>query len=231
MEYSLIDICNPNMNVIEDILDEELQSNTEDETELDRINKEEFPDSKQFHSKVFSERIRSLKKSGTVFQRVRGTSTDAEDNSSFTSDSPGSVNNRRGHKRKLFDCDTESPADFDPEEETISDIHCDTCIRSSSISSPRTESQRTLYNNCEKCIKRRAEENIKSIKQKKYFEMLRDKSGEKVTRSEKFPCDKCSYVAAHPSNLKTHKLANHEGVDFVNSYVNDYFDKNKFIIL
>ena len=80
-------------------------------------------------------------------------------------------------------------------------------------------------------MKRRAEENIKSIKQRKYFEMLQDKCGKKVLKSERFPCDKCSYVAAHPSNLKTHKLANHEGVDFVNSYVNDYFDKNKFIIL
>lgn len=80
-------------------------------------------------------------------------------------------------------------------------------------------------------MKRRAEENIKSIKQRKYFEMLRDKSAEKVLKGEKFPCDKCSYVAAHPTNLKTHKLANHEGVDFVNNYVNEYFDKNKFIIL
>ena len=234
IKSNIIDIFNPNMNVIKDILDEELQSN-EYNTELDRINKEEFPGSNQFHSKVFSERIRSLEKSGTVFQIVRGTSTDAEDNSSFTSDSSGSVNNRRGHKRKLFGGHREFPADFDPKEETILNTHCDTCTRSSSMSncaSPRMElQQRTLYNSCENCMKRRAEENIKSIKQKKYFEMLRDKSGEKVTRSEKFPCDLCSYVAAHPSNLKTHKLANHEGVDFVNNYVNDYFDKNKFIIL
>ena len=153
IKSNIIDIFNPNMNVIKDILDEELQSN-EYNTELDRINKEEFPGSNQFHSKVFSERIRSLEKSGTVFQIVRGTSTDAEDNSSFTSDAPGSV---RGHKRKLFGGHREFPADFDPEEETILNTHCDTCTRSSSMSncaSPRMElQQRTLYNSCENCIK------------------------------------------------------------------------------
>ena len=233
IKSNVIDIFNPNLNVIEDILDEELQSNSED-TDFDYSNREEFPDSKHFRSKVFSERIRSLEKSGTVFQRVRGTSTDADDTSSFSSDSPASVSNRRGHKRKLFGGDTEMPADFDPEEEPILNSHCETCTGLSSISSctsPMTDSQKALYNSCENCMKRRAEENIKSIKQRKYFEMLQDKCGKKVLKSERFPCDKCSYVAAHPSNLKTHKLANHEGVDFVNNYVNDYFDKNKFIIL
>ena len=231
IKSNVIDIFNPNLNVIEDILDEELQSNSDD-IDFEYSNREEFPDSRHFRSKVFTERIRSLEKSGTVFQRVRGTSTDAEDNSSFSGDSPGSISNRRGHKRKLFGGDREMPADFDPDEEPIINSHCETCTSLSSLSSsPKTELQKTLYNSCENCMKRRAEENIKSIKQRKYFEMLRDKSGEKVLKSERFPCDKCSYVAAHPSNLKTHKLANHEGVDFVNNYVNDYFDKNKFIIL
>ena len=230
---NVIDLFNPNLNAIEDILDEELQLNA-DSTDFDFNNRDEkFPDSKHFRTKVFSERIRSLERSGTVLQRVRRTSIDADDNFSSSSDSPGSVSDRRGLKRKLFAEDTEHPADFDPDEEPITNTHCE-CRASRSVARGSWRGahlQRKLYNSCDDCIKRRAEENIKSIKQRKYLEMLREKSGEKVQKGEKFPCDQCSYVAAHPSNLKTHKLANHEGVDFVNKYVNDYFDKNKFLIL
>ena len=99
---------------------------------------------------------------------------------------------------------------------------------------PRTPVQRELYNSCEACMKRKADETIKSIKQKKYFKMLKEKrlEAEKAKKEGvKYPCDKCDYVAAAPGNLKTHKMANHDGVQFVEQYVNDYFEKNKFLIL
>ena len=59
IKSNVIDIFNPNLNVIEDILDEELQSNSDD-TDFEYCNCEEFPDSRHFRSKVFTERIRSL---------------------------------------------------------------------------------------------------------------------------------------------------------------------------
>jgi len=99
---------------------------------------------------------------------------------------------------------------------------------------PKTPVQRELYNSCEECMKRKADEAIKSIKQKKYFKMLKEKriEAEKAKKEGlKFPCDKCDYVAAAPGNLKTHKMANHDGVQFMEQYVNDYFEKNKFLIL
>jgi len=99
---------------------------------------------------------------------------------------------------------------------------------------PKTPVQRELYNSCEECMKRKADEAIKSIKQKKYFKMLKEKRLEAQKAKKeglKFPCDKCDYVAAAPGNLKTHMMANHDGVQFVEQYVNDYFEKNKFLIL
>lgn len=99
---------------------------------------------------------------------------------------------------------------------------------------PKTPVQRELYNSCEACMKRKGDEAIKSIKQNKYFNMLKVKrlEAEKCKKEGlKFPCDKCDYVAAAPGNLKTHQMANHDGVQFMEKYVNDYFDKNKFLIL
>ena len=99
---------------------------------------------------------------------------------------------------------------------------------------PRTPVQRELYNSCEMCMKKKADDSIRSIKQKKYFQMLKQKriESEKAKKEGlKFPCDKCDYVAAIPGNLKTHTMANHEGVQFMEDYVNDYFTKNKFLIL
>jgi hypothetical protein len=46
----------------------------------------------------------------------------------------------------------------------------------------------------------------------------------------KFPCDKCDNVAAAPGNLKTHKMANHDGVKFMERYADDYFDKDDFLL-
>ena len=92
--------------------------------------------------------------------------------------------------------------------------------------------QRELYNSCDDCVKRRVENNIKSIKQKKYFQMLKDKRAEaEQYKGQKFPCNRCDYVAAIPSNLKTHQMANHDGENFVDNYINEYFEKNKFLIL
>jgi len=156
---------------------------------------------------------------------------------------------RRTSKRKLFV--QENPELFDDEEvSTWSNdeannsfknfcVECESRRHTSSLSSkekfirsPKTPVQRELYNNCEDCMKRRAEENIKNIKQRKYFQMLKDKRSEAERfKGQKFPCNKCDYVAAIPSNLKTHQLAKHEGENFVDNYVSEYFQKNKFLIL
>jgi len=99
---------------------------------------------------------------------------------------------------------------------------------------PKTPVQRELYNSCDLCMKKKAEDSIRSIKQKKYLQMLKENriAGEKAKKEGiKYPCDKCDYVAVLPGNLKTHQMANHDGVQFMEQYVNDYFTKNKFLIL
>ena len=82
-------------------------------------------------------------------------------------------------------------------------------------------------------MNKKAEGAIKSIKQKKYFDMLKVNrlEAEKAKKEGlKFPCDKCDYVAAAPGNLKTHKMANHDGVKFMERYADDYFDKDDFLL-
>ena len=155
------------------------------------------------------------------------------------SDSSTTLSERKSHKRKLY-AEEGAPRELSDEEDKAdcprdTKVQCDSCnLNSSWITgsprAPKSSTQRQLYNSCDECIKKRAEDNIKILKQKKYFQMLKEKSVEKM-KGEKYPCDKCNYVAANSSNLKTHKLANHDGVDFVNNYVNDYFQKNKFLIL
>ena len=88
--------------------------------------------------------------------------------------------------------------------------------------------QKHLYNQCRHCRKLQVEENLQAWKQKKYIEMLKHKKSDKKL---KYPCAKCKYIASNPSNLKTHQMANHDGVDFVTNYVKDYLDKNKVLIL
>ena len=154
------------------------------------------------------------------------------------SDSSTTLSERKSHKRKLY-AEEGAPRELSDEEDKVefSRDQCGSCNLNSSWTwttgspkAPKSSTQRQLYNSCDDCIKKRAEDNIKALKQKKYFQMLKEKSAEKM-KGEKYPCDKCKYVAANSSNLKTHKLANHDGVDFVNNYVNDYFQKNKFLIL
>lgn len=78
--------------------------------------------------------------------------------------------------------------------------------------------------------------NIQSMKTKKYLEMLREKrrsaaKARKEKTAQKFPCDKCDYVAARIGNLKTHKMTKHDGVMFLDHYISDYFSQNKFLVI
>lgn len=93
---------------------------------------------------------------------------------------------------------------------------------------PQNSVQRELYNSFNTFMNKKAEEAIKSIKQKKYFDMLKAKrlEAEKAKKEGlKFPCEKCDYVGAAPGNLKTHKMANH-GIMERDAY--DYLDWDNF---
>ena len=281
---NMIEMRNPSVDDLDmlKILDEEIEV-VDSDISIDKNPMEEFPNTKKFRSKMFSEKIRTLKDSGLIFQKsqrqlVCSTEDSADvqfkpepteefapgsllsdDISSSQSDS-GSVTlaerERKQTKRKLYAEDLE-PKEM-PERKTlrlsVSDaesfssvqrsFYCANCEcglangpgrNSVSQSSPRTPNnsvQRELYNSCDDCVKRRVENNIKSIKQKKYFQMLKDKRAEaEKYKGQKFPCNRCDYVASIPSNLKTHQMANHDGENFVDKYINEYFEKNKFLIL
>ena len=47
----------------------------------------------------------------------------------------------------------------------------------------------------------------------------------------RFPCNKCKYVAGRQVNLDNHKASKHEGVMFMDSYISDYFAKNKLVFI
>ena len=289
---NMIEMRNPSVDDLDilDILDEEIKV-VDPVIGIDRDPMEEFPNTKKFRSKDFSEKIKRLKDCGLTFQKSQRElicltedsagvkflvpkmeSSDefgpgsllSEDISSSQSDS-GSVTlaerERKQTKRKLYAEDLE-PKEL-PERkalrlsvsdaETFSSVqrsfYCASCecglangpggrgtqdgsACQSSPRTPRTSVQRELYNSCDDCMKRRVENNIKSIKQKKYFQMLKDKRAEaEKYKGQKFPCNRCDYVAAIPSNLKTHQMANHDGENFVDKYINEYFEKNKFLIL
>ena len=277
---NMIEMRNPSvddLNIL-DILDEEIEV-VDSVIRNDTDPLEEFPNSKKFRSKMFSEKIKRLKDSGLVFQRSqRSLSEDSADSqflvpkvesseefgpglllsddiSSSQSDS-GSVTlaerERKQTRRKLY-ADDQEPKELPEskklrlsvgEAETFSSsqrsFYCAGCecglangqTSQGSPRTPKTSVQRELYNSCDDCVKRRVENNIKSIKQKKYFQMLKDKRAEaEKYKGQKFPCNRCDYVAAIPSNLKTHQMANHDGENFVDKYINEYFEKNKFLIL
>ena len=50
-------------------------------------------------------------------------------------------------------------------------------------------------------------------------------------RGPRFPCDQCKYVACRQANLDNHKASKHEGVMFMDSYISDYFAKNKLVFI
>ena len=284
---NMIEMRNPAVDDLDilNILDEEIEV-VDPVISSDSDPMAEFPDTKRFRSKMFSEKIRKLKDVGLVFERSQRQSMSlsedsagvqflapkaeqpeefapgfllSDDISSSQSDS-GSVTlaerERKQTKRKLY---AESPeprelperkklrlSGSEMERETLGhsssqrSFYCASCEcglangspSQSSPRTPRTSVQRELYNSCDDCVKRRVENNIKSIKQKKYFQMLKDKRAEaEKYKGQKFPCNRCDYVAAIPSNLKTHQMANHDGENFVDNYINEYFEKNKFLIL
>ena len=254
---NIIDVNNPCLDDL-DILDDEIEIL---ETVANPEVIQEFPDRKKFRTKVFTERVKSLKDSGAVIQKLIQVQEYDElppeqllvpkfepmdefapgrMSSSQSDTSSVILMEKKTPKRKLYAEDSELREIFEEdgfqnksarvnrvEGVSLCSVGTSGCSRS-----PKTNLQKELYNNCDECIKRRAEDNIKMIKQKKYFQMLKEKRAEaEKFKGQKFPCDKCDYVAALPSNLKTHQLANHDGVDFVDKYVNEYFEKNKFLIL
>ena len=277
---NMIEMTNPCVDDLDilGILDEEMEI-VDTTSRSDTVLMEDFPNTKKFRAKHFTEKIGRLKDSGLRFERLQSqlicsteTSTVQENHApkggpteeltpgfplsddicSSQSDS-GSVTltERKLPKRKLFaenkeprelpetekrvrlsDCETDQRFYFENCECDLSNGSSQRPAESSSPRTPKTPLQRELYNSCEICRKRKAEDSIKSIKQKKYFQMLRDKRAEaEKYKGQKFPCEKCDYVALCPSNLKTHQMANHEGENFVDKYINDYFEKNKFLIL
>merc|ERR1719458_338739 len=50
-------------------------------------------------------------------------------------------------------------------------------------------------------------------------------------RGPRFPCNQCKYVACREVNLINHKASKHEGVMFMDSYISDYFAKNKLVFI
>jgi len=50
-------------------------------------------------------------------------------------------------------------------------------------------------------------------------------------RGPRFPCNQCKYVACRQANLNNHKASKHEGVMFMDSYISDYFAKNKLVFI
>ena len=50
-------------------------------------------------------------------------------------------------------------------------------------------------------------------------------------RGPRFPCNQCKYVASRQTNLNNHKASKHEGVMFMDSYISDYFAKNKLVFI
>jgi len=50
-------------------------------------------------------------------------------------------------------------------------------------------------------------------------------------RGPRFPCNQCKYVASRKTNLNNHKASKHEGVMFMDSYISDYFAKNKLVFI
>ena len=54
---------------------------------------------------------------------------------------------------------------------------------------------------------------------------------ERRWRGPRFPCNKCKYVAGRQVNLDNHKASKHEGVMFMDSYISDYFAKNRLVFI
>ena len=50
-------------------------------------------------------------------------------------------------------------------------------------------------------------------------------------RGPRFPCNQCKYVACRQANLNNHKASKHDGVMFMDSYISDYFGKNKLVFI
>lgn len=79
---------------------------------------------------------------------------------------------------------------------------------------------------CLKCGRRRRRRGLRVLNREMEEDVPKGK-----WKGSRFPCDQCSYVGCREVNLKNHKLTKHEGVMFLDSYMPDYFAKNKLIII
>ena len=263
---NMIEMTNPCVDDLDilGILDQEIEIvDTIISADTDRM--EEFPSSKKFRAKNFTDKIGKLRDSGLRLERLQSqlmrlTESSlshspsaqfvipkvepidefapgflfSDDISSSQSDSgPVTLAERKTPKRKLYAEDSE-PKELPETRKRVRQSICDTeCLNSTprfycgscecglanvstrrsldSVGSPRIPKdplQRELYNSCDECRRRKAED--MSSKQRKYFQMLKDRRAEtEKYKGQKFPCDKCHYVAAIPSNLRSHQMANH----------------------